>query len=1132
MSRSSAICYGWLLALALLASTTHAANDFWDGNGLVPPVGVWSVGANWVDNTTPGNSDTANFNIGSTYPVTFNADPLAIQALTVSAGSLVFQSSGGARTLLVNSATGGQDVTVSTGAQLILGAAGSPLSITAGDDLLVQSGAILQTRFGSKVIASDLSSVGLNGTIIIDGSGSTLTLNGAALESIGSSGTGVLSFSNGSTGNSISGALGLAISTSAGTSATLSITDGSSLVLGGNLSMANQNAATNAALNINGAGSLLTQSGASTTTVGATTNSMASINIGVSATGGTLTTGTGTLTIKPTGTVTVGSGTNAGTLNASGNVTLDGGVLERQNAASAFTLASGKTLSIQNGGRASFTGDYTTAANAIYTIGGVNSKLETLSGGTLNANNGGQINVSSDGLLSVAGNLAVGDGSNGNLSIAGANAAATIAGSGTVTVGHATTGTGTINIGVAADGGTMLTGPLTINHTGTVTVGSGTNVATLNADGNVTINGGNLNVGADGRFNLFAGRTFTVADGGQAHFAFGYTAADDATYVVTDTGSDWTIAQSLGVGDSRLGGTTTLAIESGGTVSAQSTTIGVASFSSGAVTVTGAGSSLADSGPLTVGYGGGGTLLIGAGGRVSDSYSVIASGFLIGGFVTVTGAGSSWTNSSDLYVGDQGLGELSIEAGGSVSNVLGEIAFDATSTSIVTVSGNASSWTNSGELHVGDFGAGTLTVQSGGTVSNTIGVICKNAGSIGNVTVTGHGSTWTNSGDLIVGGAGTATLTIADQGAVVVGGSLSANAVSRIHLSGGKLTVNQFGSGGLDALRWSSGTLRLTGVGGLTIDAGEVFGAALLLNQNQTLEVDHALSINDGGTLFAGGGLKAGSVDIATGAQLFVGSSSQQFGSGLTNHNDLVFADTTVVDGPVTNTATGAITALGNVTFNDAVSGAGGFYGPGTITFNGDLSPGASPADVSFEGNIALAHANTLFIELGGTTPGSEYDQLMVAGSATLDGLVDVSLINGFMPFGGQQFTILTAGNITNNGLALAAADASLFNLIIGSTSVILQAIGLPGDYNQNGIVDTADYVVWRKNQGTTNTLPNDLFGGTIGAAQYDQWRTHFGQTAGSGAGATTYAAVPEPATLVMFIMGITVIYSRRRAAI
>jgi hypothetical protein len=73
----------------------------------------------------------------------------------------------------------------------------------------------------------------------------------------------------------------------------------------------------------------------------------------------------------------------------------------------------------------------------------------------------------------------------------------------------------------------------------------------------------------------------------------------------------------------------------------------------------------------------------------------------------------------------------------------------------------------------------------------------------------------------------------------------------------------------------------------------------------------------------------------------------------------------------------------------------------------------------------------------------------------------------------------------------------------------IAESTGLVGDYNGNGIVDAADYIVWRKNQGTTHMLPNDSIGGTIGAAQYDQWRAHFGQTAGSVADAIANAAVP-----------------------
>jgi hypothetical protein len=76
----------------------------------------------------------------------------------------------------------------------------------------------------------------------------------------------------------------------------------------------------------------------------------------------------------------------------------------------------------------------------------------------------------------------------------------------------------------------------------------------------------------------------------------------------------------------------------------------------------------------------------------------------------------------------------------------------------------------------------------------------------------------------------------------------------------------------------------------------------------------------------------------------------------------------------------------------------------------------------------------------------------------------------------------------------------------------------LTGDYNNNGTVDAPDYVLWRKYLNTTTTMPNDPIGGTIGTAQYDQWRAHFGQPAGSGAGAMTSATIPEPSTLVLLM--------------
>jgi hypothetical protein len=84
------------------------------------------------------------------------------------------------------------------------------------------------------------------------------------------------------------------------------------------------------------------------------------------------------------------------------------------------------------------------------------------------------------------------------------------------------------------------------------------------------------------------------------------------------------------------------------------------------------------------------------------------------------------------------------------------------------------------------------------------------------------------------------------------------------------------------------------------------------------------------------------------------------------------------------------------------------------------------------------------------------------------------------------------------------------------TTGVI--AVGLPGDFNGDGVVDAADYVVWRDTLGETGTgLAADGNGNNqIDAGDFDVWRANFGQTAGSGAGATANAAVPEPSTLLL----------------
>jgi hypothetical protein len=80
----------------------------------------------------------------------------------------------------------------------------------------------------------------------------------------------------------------------------------------------------------------------------------------------------------------------------------------------------------------------------------------------------------------------------------------------------------------------------------------------------------------------------------------------------------------------------------------------------------------------------------------------------------------------------------------------------------------------------------------------------------------------------------------------------------------------------------------------------------------------------------------------------------------------------------------------------------------------------------------------------------------------------------------------------------------------------------LVGDYNNNGSVDAADYVVWRDRLGQTFALPNrdPASSGAVSMADYNAWRSRFGNT-NSAAAAISSSAVPEPSTLALVMISV-----------
>ena len=120
-------------------------------------------------------------------------------------------------------------------------------------------------------------------------------------------------------------------------------------------------------------------------------------------------------------------------------------------------------------------------------------------------------------------------------------------------------------------------------------------------------------------------------------------------------------------------------------------------------------------------------------------------------------------------------------------------------------------------------------------------------------------------------------------------------------------------------------------------------------------------------------------------------------------------------------------------------------------------------------------------------------------------------------PFGMELFAGRMYWCDNDYGLLRSATTggANVKTILSGLSSPRAVSVGtfiapLAGDFNDNGIVDAADYVVWRKTDGTQ--------------AGYNAWRTHFGQPSGAGNGAAGTSpfqgAVPECSSALLLILG------------
>jgi hypothetical protein len=199
------------------------------------------------------------------------------------------------------------------------------------------------------------------------------------------------------------------------------------------------------------------------------------------------------------------------------------------------------------------------------------------------------------------------------------------------------------------------------------------------------------------------------------------------------------------------------------------------------------------------------------------------------------------------------------------------------------------------------------------------------------------------------------------------------------------------------------------------------------------------------------------------------GAGDQSMGSHITNSGDIELYTGRLLVNSLTQTAGatrlvgGGLYTSGGVTLNGGV-----FEGYGTVWANvnntagavapGDGGPGIltinSNAAPFIAGNYTQGASASLRIEIGGYGAGNERDYLNVAGAASLNGGLNIALIDGYVPQLGDQFPILTAASRTgtfSHVSGVQIADGLQWQVEYTNNNVIARVVKggtYPGDLN------------------------------------------------------------------------------------
>lgn len=231
------------------------------------------------------------------------------------------------------------------------------------------------------------------------------------------------------------------------------------------------------------------------------------------------------------------------------------------------------------------------------------------------------------------------------------------------------------------------------------------------------------------------------------------------------------------------------------------------------------------------------------------------------------------------------------------------------------------------------------------------------------------------------------------------------------------------------------------------------------------------------------------------------------------------------------------ITGIGAIIARPAV-----FDHAAILINDGLIAPGNAIGTLMIRSDFSQSTMGQLLIEVDGFTIGAHdrleitHLQFGVDGNATLAGALEFQFADGLTPQFGDEVEFFSADSITgqfDTVIGLPALEAGLAWRLLYEPTSVTAAVTLAGDFNLDGIVNLADYTLWRNSVGAMGpALAADANGDSVvDTADYDLWKTNFGNTTADFPAAASQA-VPEPGAVWMLLAGVVAMAVARRRAL